>query len=159
MTQLQLSKWLKIIVVGMAFCGVLLYGFVVPEIGREIVKVNPDHAHWYVPWLVIVSLTGVPCYVVLGYAWRIAADIGSDQSFTPINARRLKHIAHWALADVSFFLVANAVMLLLNMNHFGVLLMSGFIFCVGVAFSVVAAGLSHLVEKASAIREENEGTI
>ena len=51
------------------------------------------------------------------------------------------------------------VLMILNLLHPSILLMALFIIFVGVSIAVVAAVLSHLVEKACELKEENELTI
>ena len=61
--------------------------------------------------------------------------------------------------DSSYFFVANLVLLFLNMNHPGILIGSLVVEVAGVTVAVAAAVLSHLVQKAAEIQQENELTI
>lgn len=75
------------------------------------------------------------------------------------NARLMKGIAGMALGDVTFFFMGNVVFLFLNMNHPGIVIASLLIVFIGVAVSVAAVVLSHLIAKAAALKEQTDLTI
>ncbi|MBL4937799.1 DUF2975 domain-containing protein [Clostridium sp. YIM B02515] len=159
MNQLRLSKWLKIIVGGTAICGSVIYFYVIPFWGKDIINSNPEFALWYVPWLIFIWITSLPCYAVLICGWKIANEIGKDNSFCRKNANLLKFISILAASDSVIFFTGNIILLLLNMNHPGIILLGFFIVFGGIGVAVTAAALSHLIYKAAQIREENELTI
>ena len=159
MTQISLSRWLKGILVGVGFCGGIIYFWLVPYFGKSLMEAFPEFSYCYWPWLGAIWVTAVPCCLAFCYAWGIAAEIGRDNSFSAKNARFLKHIAVLAVFDSGYFFVANLALLLLGMNHPGIFLVSLFIEFAGVAVAVAAAALSHLVQKAADIQDENKLTI
>ncbi|MEA4815228.1 hypothetical protein SDC9_157545 [bioreactor metagenome] len=159
MNQSSLSKWLKWIIVIVGLCGFLVYAFVIPSLGKALLSEYPEFAYCYLPWIILVWITGVPCYVVLVFGWRIAGNIGRDRSFCMENAKLLKWIAVLAAADTGFFFVMNIVYLFLNMNHPAIVLMSLIVLVVGIAISAVSAALSHLVRKAAELQEQSDLTI
>lgn len=159
MEQRTLSRWLKGVIIGLALCGLVVYLLVIPEFGRDIIADYPEFSHWYRPWLAFLWLTAVPCYAALGMGWGIARNIGADRSFSTANARLLKWIAWLAAGDAAFFFAGNVFLLLMNMNHPGVLLASLLAVFAGVAAAVAAACLSHMVKKAAALQEQSDLTI
>ncbi len=159
MEQKTLSRWLKVILVGVGLCGLVVYGAVLPLYGQSLVGQNPDMANRYWPWLIFLWATGVPCYAALVIGWRIAVNIGKDRSFSEDNARHLKRIALLAAGDAVFFFIGNIVLLFANMSHPGVVLGSLLVVFAGVAVSVAAAALSHLVLKAALLQEQSDLTI
>ena len=159
MEQKTLSRWLKVILVGVGLCGLVVYGAVLPLCGQSILGANPDMADRYWPWLIFLWATGVPCYIALFIGWRIAANIGRDRSFSEDNALHLKRIALLAAGDTVFFFVGNIALLFANMSHPGVVLGSFLVVFAGVAVSVAAAALSHLVLKAALLQEQSDLTI
>ena len=159
MSQDTLAKWLKVIIIGLGIFGVLMYGFVIPECGNLLVAMYPEFAYCYYPWMVFIWLTGVPCYAVLVLAWKVAANIGRDYSFSMDNSRLMKWIAGMALGDVTFFFVGNVVFLFLNMNHPGIVMASMLVVFIGVAVAVAAIVLSHLIAKAAVLKEQTDLTI
>lgn len=159
MKQKTLARWLQAVLIGIALCGGIFYFLVLPEIGREEVRMYPEYAYCFWPWLGFLWASGVPCYGVLVLGWRIAADIGRDRSFTPDNARRLKWVAWLAAGDSLFFFGMNLLYGFLGMNHPGVLLGSLAVEFAGVCVAVAAGALSHLVGKAAALQEQSDLTI
>lgn len=159
MDQKGLSIWLKVILGGMAVCGLLIYFLVIPQIGRDAVLQVPEFAYCFWPWLIFLWLTAIPCYLALVWGWKIASAIGRDESFTRDNAAYLKRIMLAAIADSAFFFAGNLLFLFLNMNHPGIFIASLFICFVGTAIAVAAGCLSHLVEKAAVMREDNESFV
>lgn len=157
--QKVLSKWLKIIIIGVGVCGLVIYAFVIPYLGTELKTWYPEFSHRFWPWLIFIWATGVPCYVVLIFGWKIASNIGRDKSFSQENAKFLKWISGLGAADTGLFFVGNVAFLFLNMSHPSVVLASFFIVFAGVAVSVASAVLSHLVKKAADLQEQSDLTI
>ena len=52
MTQKNLAGWLKAIIIGLVVLALLVYGLLIPFIGRGIVESAPEIQSWFVPWLV-----------------------------------------------------------------------------------------------------------
>ena len=159
MKQATLSKWLKLILVGMGICGLLAYAWIIPSFGQMLVRENPEYEHCYYPWLCFLWTTGIPCYIALVLGWKIAANIGKDRSFSSENARLLKWIAVLAAVDAGYFLFMNILYVALDLSHPGIALCSLVIVFMGIAVSVAAAALSHLVMKAAGLQEQSDLTI
>lgn len=159
MTGTCFSKRLKVVLFGMALCGVFIYAFAVPQIGLIFISRYPEFSFWYVPWLVLLSLSGIPCYIALFLMWRITQSIQKGQAFTYQNAARLKRIALLAQTDAVFFVLGNLLFLLLGMNHPSVVLGSVGIAFVGEAIAVACKALSGLTQKAADLQEQSDLTI
>ena len=159
MEQKTLSKWLKLILLGMGICGLAVYLVVVPSFGDSLRSQYPELAGRYWPWLIFIWVSGIPCYAVLVLGWRIAANIGRDASFSLENARFLRSIAVLAALDAAYVFLGNLAMLFLDMSHPGVVLLSLLVVFAGAAVAVAAGALSHLVRKAALLQEENDLTI
>ena len=159
MEQKTLSRWLKAVLIGVGLCGLVVYALILPLYGQSLVGQNPEMAGRYWPWLIFLWATGVPCYIALVLGWRIAGNIGRDRSFSGENARLLKRVSLLAAGDTVFFFVGNVVLLFANMSHPGVVLASLLVVFAGVAVTVAAAALSHLVLKAALLQEQSDLTI
>lgn len=159
MEQKKLSKWLKCMIIGIGICGLIIYAVVIPYLGVDLRMQYPEFSYCFWTWLIFIWVTGIPCYVVLVFAWKIAANIGQDQSFSNTNAKLLKWISNLSAGDAGFFFVGNVMFLLLNMNHPSIVIMSFFIVFVGIVISVASAVLSHLVKKAAILQEQSDWTI
>ncbi|MBF4695761.1 DUF2975 domain-containing protein [Fusibacter ferrireducens] len=159
MNQLALSKWLNLIIIIVGLCGLLVYAWIIPSLGQGMVANYPEFAFSYWPWLILILITAVPCYIVLAFGWKISKNIRLDRSFSSENAKLLRWVAVLAAADTGFFFVMNIVFLFLNMNHPGFVLISLIILIIGIAISAVSATLSHLVKKAADLQEQSDLTI
>ena len=159
MNQHRLSTWLKGIVIGIGICGLIVYFAVLPVVGNSTRESFPEFAAWYWPWMIFLWGTALPCYAALALGWRIATNIGEDRSFSGENAASLLRIAWLAAGDTIFFFAGNIVLLFLGMSHPGVLLLSLIICFAGVAVTVAAVCLAHLVHKAAALQEQSDLTI
>ena len=159
MEQKSLSQWLKAILIGVGLCGLVVYFFIIPAYGTSLRTQYPEFANRFWPWLIFLWVTAIPCYAALVIGWKIAANIGADRSFSEDNAKYLKWIAWLAAGDAAFFFLGNNVLLFLNMSHAGILLFSLIVVFAGIAVTVAAAALSHLVKKAAALQEQSDLTI
>ena len=159
MKQKELAFWLKFIVIGTAVCGAVIYAGIIPHFLKYLVEQNSFAEKNFWPWLVSIWISAIPCYMVLIFGWLIAGNIGKDNSFSIANARHLKWASYMALIDAVYYFIINGIFLLLDMSHPFVMGIALIICFVGTAFSVCAAALSHLVIKASEIKEENDLTI
>lgn len=159
MSQSSLSKWLKIIIIAMALGGLFIYGQVVPFWGIMMILAYPEFSNCHYPWLIMLWLTGIPCYAVLFFSWKIAGNIGKNRAFTYENGKLFKRIAIAAAGDSIFFFVMNVIYLFLNINHPSIVIFSVVIGLVGGAIYVVCSGLSTLVNNAAALQEQSDLTI
>jgi len=159
MTQKNLSYWLKAVILVAAMVGAWVYGFFVPEIAGSYRDAYGEYAKFYLPMLIFITGTGVPCFASLVFAWNIASRIGMDNSFCRENAVSMKVIAILALADVIYFRIGLIIFAFLNISSAPMFFLTLFLDIVGLAISVCSAALSHLILKAAMLREENDLTI
>ena len=159
MDQRRLSAALKIIIVGLGVCGLIVYAAIIPGYGNSLACAYPEFSHCYRPWLAFLWATAVPCFAALGFGWPLAVSVGKDQPFTRGNAKRLRAIGRLAAGDAAFFFAGNVALLLLNMNHPGIVLMSLLVVFVGAAIAVAARCLSLLIGRAAELQEQSDLTI
>lgn len=145
MSQKSLSNWLKIMIIGVAICGIIFCVFILPEYEKPI--------------FILTCLTFIPCYIALIFSWQIASNIGKNRSFIKENAVLLKRISILAILDVLFLFIWNMGLYFIAEKDFTLLMKCILIDFIGIVASVVFASLSHLVYKAAEIQEENNLTI
>ena len=155
----SLSVWIKIVLIGFALCGAAILLFAVPAIGKSIISAYPEFSGAYLPWLIFLWIAVIPCYAVLVLGWLIASNIARDNAFSSANAKLLKAIAILAAVDSVYFFIGNIVLLLLNMNHPGIVLLSLIVVFIGAAICVASTALSKLTSRAADIEDENRYTI
>lgn len=159
MRQESLSRWLKVIFLGVGLCGLVICGYGAPSIGQYLMEMYPEYSRAYPVWMGFLLLTAAPCYGGLACGWRIAGEIGRDNTFSRKNAGLLKWVSILAGADAGFFFLGNVALLFAGWNHPSILLASLLVVFAGASIAVVSAGVSHLVYKAALMREEAELTI
>lgn len=159
MEQKTLSKWISLVLVGMALIGFLILFVIIPMFGKSLLSMYPEFSGRFWPWLIFLWLFAVPCYAAVIVGLKISRRIGMDQSFSMENADSLKTISYLAAGDTLFFMLGNSALLFMNMSHPGVALASLIISFIGFAVTIAAAALSHLVKKAAIMKEENDFTI
>lgn len=159
MNQSNLSKWLKFITIAVGIIGLIVFLFLLPMVGREFARSNPEYSYCYYPWLIFIWIMAIPCYMVLGFFWSICNQIQTNHSFSDKNAKSLIWISGLAIFDTILCFAGNVTFLLLSMSHPGIFI--GFLIVVfsGIAIAIVSAALSHLVKKASILQDENDLTI
>ena len=160
MNQKNLSNWLKAVIIGTGIFGLIIFGLLVPKFGYNITEIYPEMPYCFWPWLIFLWLCSVPCFASLFFGWKIAENIGKDNSFSFDNAKQLKIIAKLAAFDCAFFFGGNWVLLFMDMNHPGVVIIfAPLVIFVGIAVSIVCAALSHLVYKSAEMKSESDLTI
>ena len=156
MDQKKLAVWLKAIVIGCALCGLALFGFILPRYLAYAAEEVPDLPH--TAWQIFMWVLAIPCYAVLVCIWRMSDEIKNDNSFSLENAKNLKYIALLAGLDSALLLIGNLIFLATKHSVPTLALASAFVCFVGLAISVGAACLSHLVHKAATLQEDGEPT-
>lgn len=157
MKRVALVRTLKGVVIFLAALAVIFYGFVFPQLIRDMGAVEFT---WLVgPATVAVSLSAIPIAIALALFWRICTEIGRDNSFCHKNAWRLSGIGFCALADTAYCVVGTVTIFVITGGHPGVLLVAAAAILIGLAIALAAFLLSHLVLKAAEMKDENDLTI
>ncbi|WP_442602330.1 DUF2975 domain-containing protein [Paenibacillus sp. KN14-4R] len=159
MKQKELSIWLKLIIVFCGLFGLLFCIYVGPETGREILLGSENFKTLYKPLITFIWVTGVPFFIALVLGWRICSDIGSDLAFTIKNADRLKMISILSMVEGLLYIIALLYLFADGSYHANVLIVLLLILFFSVVISVFTSMLSHLVRKASEIKQDNDLTI
>lgn len=157
MKRVALVRTLKGVVIFLAVLGAIFYGFVFPQLIRDIGAVEFT---WLVkPATVAVSLSAIPIAAALVLFWRICTEIGRDNSFCHQNAGRLSGIGFCALADTAYCVVGTVTIFMITGGHPGVFLAAATAIFIGLAIALAAFLLSHLVLKAAELKDEHDLTI
>lgn len=159
MNQLNLSKWLKIIIVGLGICGLVMYSIVFPNLGHTMAENIPLFEPYYWIWLVFIWVTGIPCYMVLFFGWKISEEIARDQVFTKRVTDWLVYISILAAVDSITFFIGTIIFFIFGLVSGLYMIISLVALFIGTCFSVVAAVLSHLSYKAVKMKEMSDLTI
>ncbi|MBE5870943.1 MAG: DUF2975 domain-containing protein [Lachnospiraceae bacterium] len=159
MKNTSIAGIMKLFIIGTGILGLLMYFAGLPLIGKALANAVPELAFSYYPWLFFLWVTGIPCYAVLVFAWRIACNIGKDRVFTKQNAQSFEWIFRLAAGDTIFFLIVNVIYLFLNMSHPSVIIGALLVSFVGAAFAFCTKTLSEFVDAAADLQEQSDLTI
>lgn len=160
MKQKEMSKYLKAITIGVGILLLVFAFWFLPLVLRETLTGIAGTGGYY-GVCILVDISVLPALMCLLRFWEICGSIGQDRSFSGENAVRLKRMSLYMLADAllySGFLVwffaagwyRHAAWLLFPV------LLAVFI---AVTLAVLCAALSHLVQNASELQEEQNLTI
>ena len=155
----KLAIQLKAVIIGVSGFGLIIYLWLVPMLGKSLTTMAPEFTYAYIPWLVFLWMTAIPCYAALVFAWIITSNIGRDHSFCTENGRLMNRIAKLAAADGIFFFLGNIVLLFAGINHPGIVIVSIFVTCIAMGIFVAASALSHLIMEAAELQEQSDYTI
>ena len=159
MKQSQLARWLKMITILAGVAGMLLFFGIIPAVVRDLGREFPELNYLVLPCLVVLWAAAVPCLVALVEFWGVCSRIAEDNSFCRENARSLEIIGKLALLDTVACLAVTAYLFLNHACNPGVILLSLGVMIAGTAIAIAAMTLSHLVDKAVRIKEDNDLTI
>ncbi|MDE6312475.1 MAG: DUF2975 domain-containing protein [Lachnospiraceae bacterium] len=159
MKQESLAKWLKGVILAVAVCGLILCLYVLPVWGKLIIEQELKVTGGFLSWCILLWLSALPVFGILFLGWRVASEIGRDNSFSESNAVSLKYVSVLSLVSSLIFFGGNILFLVQGINRLGILFLSCLLVFVGLAVSVAAALISHLVYKAARMQEENQLTI
>jgi hypothetical protein len=155
----MLSTWVRIASLACAICGLIVCLWVFPSLGKEFIQQYPDFRNSFLPWLIFLWVSSIPCFGILYLVWKVADAIESDTVFTHLTAKRIHLASTFLLDDVCFFFLGNVMLVLLNMSHPSILLLSLLVDMLGVTLALFAAVLSRYITKAAVLQEDAEGTI
>lgn len=160
MKQSEMSGYLKVITLGV---GVLLLVFVLwflPLVLKEtLVEIAGSSGYWGTCILIWVS--AVPALLCLVRFWGICESIRQDRSFSGENARRLKWMSQYMLADMILYAGFLVWFIMAGWYKRAAWLLFPILLAIfiSVTLTIVCAALSHLVQNASELQEEQELTI
>lgn len=159
MSSRALGSLMRVSVIAAAISGLFLCIYVIPSWGESIINANSEFSGWFWPWLVFAWLVALPCFAVLVLVWKVSGAVTQEAVFTVLTAKWVKIAGVLLLSDAAFLFIGNVVLLLLDMNHPGILLLSiiGDVFAV--ALALLTGVLSRYLTKAAVLQEESEGTL
>jgi len=159
MSQKSLSRFVKAIIILALCCAAVVYLVLLPARGNELFGNAPSGAGMRPVWLTLEALTAIPVLWALVHAWMVARNIGLDRSFSEANAGHLKVVSILAAVDGGYYLLLSLVFFFIVPRDAVTLLAPAVLVMLAAAGSVTAAALSHLVQKAARLQEENDLTI
>ena len=158
MSSKTLCVFVRVAVISAAICGLALCGYVYPIALPDILGFDPSRGGLYI-WLIFLWVATIPCFVILADVWIVSSAVKRDEVFTLKTAKLIKKAAVLLIADMGFFAVGSAILLIMGLSRPNIFFLSllGCIF--GVSLALLAAVLSRYISKAAGLQEEADGTI
>ena len=159
MTQKGLSNALKAIAITMGFCGLLIYIYIVPTVLNGYIDEGQMAQKNMLPLLIPICITSIPVFIALVFGYKIANEIGKDNSFSEKNSTLLKNISYLSMIDTIIVAILSIASFILKLCP-GILIMFFILVVVaGIVIFIITATLSHLVLKAAIMKQEQDLTI
>lgn len=159
MTQAEISKWLKAVTISLALMGIIFFGIAIPILANISRDVYPTLAFLYYPGLIYSLALAIPCYMILFQFWKVCKQISQNNSFSKENAVSFVKISHYAMFLTIEWFIGLLFLVISGWIKTGALMILIFGIFMSLIVTVVAAALSHLIQKAYELRIENELTI
>ena len=154
-----MGKYLKLTLVIALLACIVLFFVIVPNVITDLTSYNAIYDVIYIPALIFIWFTTIPVFIAFYKFWIVFSEIGRDNSFCERNARALRDVSFLASLDSVLYFIALIIALVMKLYSTGILIIALFIIFAGLIFAVLCAALSHLVEKAAALKSENDLTI
>ena len=139
-----------------------VFFWAVPMFGRYMATEEaPEFAYAYWPCLIWAWCFAVPIFIALIPAWKVCGSISAPEgAFTRSNARALRLIAILAFVDAVIFPAGMVAVGAMGAGSPGlVVIVTPAVMFACAAGGIAALVLSHLVEDAAVLQEDNDLTI
>ncbi len=159
MNQKKMSLMLKGITIMIALMGAVFLMVIMPMLAVECKRMYEESAYLFYPALCYVWFIGLLSYAALYEFWKICNEIERDNSFSKENVRSLNKISVIAFIAAAVWFVGLLILIIIRSMSISFLILIAVAIFASVSISVVAAVLSHLVQKAYDLKKESELTI
>ena len=159
MSSKTLCLFIRVAVVGVAFCALLICALLLPVQANAMIHEDPAAAGFVWPWIFFLWAVALPFFAILVYVWKVSTAIKWDQVFTRQTAKWVQTGSLLLFGDIGLFFLGNAVFAFLEMSGPPIVMMSLIIIVFGISMALCAAVLSRYIAKAADLQDESEGTI
>lgn len=159
MKQINIAFRLKCICIAFAIAGLLFFFLVLPFIAGAAYQDSDQYAPLLVPGLAAAYLIGVLCYLILFQFWKVSINIGKNLSFCLENSNAFVWMSRYSMLIFVLCLIFLIYTFIQKLLFSGVLLLNLILLFLGMALAVLTSALSHLIENAYELKEENDLTI
>lgn len=159
MKQSEIAKWLKAISIAIAIMGIFFFFLVVPILAGQMKTEYPEVAFLYWPGLCYGWLIAAGCYYILYQFWKVAKEIGNDNSFSLENCSSFVKMSRMALIMALIWFIGLLILSICKWMNPGILILMLLAIFISLVISILTAALSHLIRKAYEMKQENELTI
>lgn len=159
MNQKKMSVMLEIIAVIAVIMLLIFLVVLMPMLASECREIYPKSAYLYIPGICYGWYLGILCLTAVCYFLRICNEIGKDNSFSKENMHSLNIIGIIAIIAAASWFIVILILIFIGSMSIAFFALMTLAVIVSLAIAVIATVLSHLVQKAYEIKEENDLTI
>jgi hypothetical protein len=158
MSQLKISKILRVLIFIIAVIALLFFGWYMPLLVSDIVISNE------ITYLLALSkigiyFIGIICFIALYYFYKVCVEIGKGNSFSDENALYMKRIGLMALIVGTLIIVGNIILNMYHILNGAIIVLSFFLIMIAIVVAVLCYCLAELIVNAKKIKDENDLTI
>ncbi len=160
MNQKELTRWLRIGIAGV--CIIMLVSFIIVIPGAIFRRADEELmiARYRTLIIILSEIAIIPCIYALIRAWCVTDEIAKDNSFSKENVMNMKQIGLCALIESIYLFIFCIVMAILNHFCFEEFALYSFVLAlISCTIFVAAVCLAHLIDKAAAIKAENDSIV
>ncbi|MBQ2061824.1 MAG: DUF2975 domain-containing protein [Oscillospiraceae bacterium] len=149
-----------VLIVAVLLAGLMFFAWL-PMLGKEMAVTEPEFAWAYWPCLIWAWVFALPVFAAVYPAWLVCSSISAPGgAFTRQNARCLRVISLLAFADAVVFPAGMLILAFMGAGQPGLaVLVTPAVMFVCAAVGIAALVLSHLVDDAAEMKEENDLTV
>lgn len=153
------ARRLQAAILIMGFCFLAAFALFAPTIGITLANEFAPWAYMFWPVLITLWVSCIPIAIGLYHAWKICSGIYHGRMFYTKYAFRLKRIAQMATLDGIIYIIGFITLCMKKMINPGLILLTLMVLSLVSAVAIAGDALSHMVQQAAAIRQENEMTV
>ena len=149
-----------VLIVAAALAGLMFFWWL-PTLGSQMALAEPEYAWAYWPCLIWAWIFALPIFAAIYPAWLVFSSISAPEgACTRLNARCLRAIAILAFADAVIFPAGMVILAFMGAGQPGLtVLVTPAVMFVCAAVGIAALVLSHLVDDAAEMKEDQDLTV
>lgn len=152
------TKWMYWACGMIAFAGAVGFAYLF-AMAAEVILMEPLLSAYAAGIYCYVAGAVVPCALAMGMLAAVIHEIGCERAFTARNAKWMRGIAAMAFLECGYILAGLVGWSMTGLMHPGAVILALVLMMFGAGVGMLAWALAGLIQKASAIQQENDLTV
>ena len=137
----------------------VVYGLYLPLFARELYGYAPEYRYAFWPCLAYSLGSALPCLAALIAFVRVIRAVQGDRSFSCETEKSIRFIARMAFAEGIYLIVGVVLSCVSGVGSPGLVVILFGLSVIALVIGLLASALARLIDRASAMREENDLTV
>jgi hypothetical protein len=159
MSQKEMSRWLKLLLVLAMFIALFLAFVLAPSVAEDQLATRVHYLPYKLPFEIYIWISAMPFFYTLVIAWGIFTRMGNDNSFCEENAKALKAISRLSVFEALYYFVGEILLLATGILFPPLIITFAIVIFFSFAVAVFSAAISYLVRKGWELKTENDLTV